>query len=101
MSDHFLAVILAVFASNGLWSFLGDYLRQKYGKKTMVERLVLGMAHDRLHFLCQKFIEKGGLTSEEFDTLRSIAEPYLEMGGNGSGKKLYEQASALPIEKGD
>lgn len=101
MSDQMLAVILAVFASNGLWSFLGDYLRQKFGRKTMVERLVLGMAHDRLHFLCEKYISKGGLTPDEFDTLKSIAEPYLEMGGNGSGRKLYDQASALPIEKGD
>lgn len=101
MGDTLITVLIAVFASQGLWTFLGDLLRQKFGSKTILERLVLGMAHDRLHFLCNKYIKEGSLTDDEYDTLKSIAEPYLEMGGNGSGKRLYDQAAALPISRGD
>lgn len=101
MTDNIITVFLAVMASQGLWTFLGDFLRQRYGKKTILERLVLGMAHDRLHFLCAKYIKEGSMTPDEYDTLKSIAEPYLEMGGNGSGKRLYDQAAKLPIVRGE
>lgn len=101
MSETAITILLAVFASQGLWTFLGDLLRQKFGRKTILERLVLGIAHDRLHFLCTKYIKEGSLTADEYDTLKSIAGPYLEMGGNGSGKRLYDQAAALPISRGE
>lgn len=100
MTENIITVLVAVFASQGLWTFLGDFLRQRWGKKTILERLVLGMAHDRLHFLCSKYIKEGSMTADDYDTLKSIAEPYLEMGGNGSGKRLYDQAMALPIKEG-
>lgn len=93
-----ITIAVAVFASTGFWSFLGDWIKTRYGKRTVLDRLVLGIAHDRIHFLCTQHLRKGWVTPDEYDTLQSIVTPYLEMGGNGSGKRLYEEVKKLPIK---
>lgn len=86
-------IAVTVFASTGFWQFLGEWIKQRYGKRSVQERLLVGIAHDRIHFLCSQYIKKGFMSADEFDSLKDIAEPYLEMGGNGSGKRLYERCS--------
>lgn len=91
-------IALAVFASTGFWNFLSDWIKSKAKRKTVADRVLLGLAHDRIHYLCKAYIRRGYMSEEEFDTLKSVVDPYLEMGGNGSGKQLWEQAQKLPIK---
>lgn len=97
MTESIVTIAAAVFASTGLWQFLGEWIRARYGKKTVMERLLIGIAHDRIHYLCKAYLKQGYMSEDDYDNLESIVGPYLEMGGNGSGKKLYEQARTLPI----
>lgn len=97
MTDNIITIAVAVFASTGFWQFLSEYIKHKRKGKTAMERLVVGIAHDRIHFLCKAFLKQGYMTEDDYDTLESITGPYFEMGGNGSGRKLYEQAKNLPI----
>lgn len=87
------ALIVAVFGSNGLWAFIGS----KRKGKTALERAVLALLHDRIYELAEKYIARGGITVDELDNLRYLYESYEEMGGNGTGKVLYEKCTKLPL----
>lgn len=92
------SICVTIFACTGFWQFLGEWIKSKSTKKSVTDKLLLGLAHDRIHYLCNKYKKKGYIDEDEYDTLKSIAEPYLEMGGNGSGRKLYEECLKLPLK---
>lgn len=59
---------------------------------------IMGLAHDKLVYLTDKYQERGAITLKEKATLEAIYSPYHEgLGGNGDGKTGYEFAMQLPI----
>ena len=59
---------------------------------------VVGLAHDKLVYLTDKYQERGAITLKEKATLEAIYTPYHDgLGGNGDGKTGYEFAMRLPI----
>lgn len=59
---------------------------------------IMGLAHDKLVYLTDKYQERGAITLKEKATLEAIYTPYHEgLGGNGDGKTGYEFAMQLPI----
>lgn len=90
------SVIIAMFGSTGLWSYIANR-RSKHDAKT---RLLIGLAHDRIIYLGTKYIERGYITADEYENLNDyLYQPYAENGGNGSAKRVMEQVRALPIKK--
>ena len=90
------SVIIALVSSTGLWSYLASY-RNKHDAKT---RLLIGLAHDRIIYLGTLYIERGYITTDEYENLNDyLYQPYAENGGNGSAKRVMEQVRALPIKK--
>lgn len=68
-------------------------------KVQQTQNAVLGLDHDRLFYLCQKYIEKQEITKEEYENLyKYIYKPYTEMGGNGTGERLMKEVSNLHIK---
>lgn len=97
MEEHFWTLLLAVLASSGLWEFIKWAVSSHKKKLTNEERLLLGMAHDRIWYLGTKYIRRGGITKSEFDNLERVTEPYLGAGGNGTGAKIWEGVKGLPF----
>lgn len=91
-----LPIILAIFASNGFWQYMSD--RKK--KKSAETELLLGLAHDRIYDLCERYIARGDISTSEYDNLMYIYRPYHKCGGNGTGDKLIEQVDRLPMKEG-
>lgn len=90
------SVLIALVSSTGLWSYLASY-RNKHDAKT---RLLIGLAHDRIIYLGTQYIERGYITTDEYENLNDyLYQPYAENGGNGSAKRVMEQVKALPIKK--
>lgn len=59
---------------------------------------LVGLAHDRLVCLTDKFQDRGGITLKEKATLKAIFEPYHNgLGGNGDGQAGYEYCMSLPV----
>jgi hypothetical protein len=59
---------------------------------------IVGLAHDKLVYLTDKYQERGAITLKEKATLEAIYVPYHSgLGGNGDGKAGYEFAMQLPI----
>jgi hypothetical protein len=47
-----------------------------------------------------QYIERGWITQDEYDTLCELYEPYVKLGGNGSGTKIMKEVEKLPIKGG-
>lgn len=89
-----LTVFGSVLASSGFWAFLQNR-REKKDAKT---KMLLGLGHDRLVYLCMKYIERGWVSSDEYEDLNKyLYIPYRDMGGNGTVKKLMDEVQKLPI----
>ena len=93
-SERLVMIICAVFASSGLWAFLEN----RFGKKNAKSRMILGLGHDRLMFLCEKYIDRGWITDDEYEDLdKYLYQPYKAMGGNGTVERLINEIKLLPI----
>ena len=89
-----LTIICAVLASSGFWAFI-QTRRERKDAKT---RMLLGLGHDRIIFLSMKYIERGWITQDEYsDLIEYLYNPYREMGGNGTAKRIIEEVQKLPI----
>ena len=101
MLEMALTVLCAVFASSGFWAYMiakRDKKREKEEKNNVNTKMVMGLGHDRIIYLCEKYIERGWITSEEYENLRVwLYEPYEEMGGNDTAKRLMAIVDNLPV----
>lgn len=96
-----LALILAVFGSTGFWNFLIAYVQDHRKKKKPCDRLLMGLAHDKICDKCAKYLMRGDITKNEYeDLVKYLFEPYKEMGGNGTCERLMREVDKLPIKEG-
>ena len=80
-------------ASSGLWAFLGN----RFDKRSAERELIIGIGHVELVYYGMQYIERGWITKDEYETLKELYEPYVKLGGNGSGKKIMAEVEKLPI----
>lgn len=91
-----VTVICSVLASSGLWAFISKLA----DKKDCRTRLLVGLGHDRIISLCEKYIDRGWITSDEYENLNDyLYLPYKAAGGNGSAERAMKQVMKLPIRK--
>lgn len=89
-----ITILLAFVGSAGFWGFL-EACRKKSDANT---RLMVGLAHDRIVYLGMKYIERGYLSKDEYENICDyLYEPYSELGGNGSAKRVMEEVRKLPL----
>ncbi len=98
--DNLITIIIAigtaVAASGGFWTFL----QKRTDGKDVLKKVVIGLAHDRLLYLCAHFIDKGSITFDEYENLRVyLYEPYEAIGGNGTISALIKTVDELPKTK--
>ena len=98
-TESILAIVLAIFASSGFWTLLLAILQHRWAKKSAENRLLLGLAQDRIVCLGKSYIKRGDITNDEFETLHdALYLPYKEMGGNGVAARVMEEVKKLPIK---
>lgn len=89
-----VTVITSVLASSGMWAFI----MSRADRKDARTRMLIGLAHDRIMDLGFKYLERGYITKDEYENLDTyLYEPYKEMGGNGTAKKIMQEVNKLPI----
>ena len=88
-------IVTSLITSQGLW----NHVSQKSQKDSAESELLRGLAHTRIMSLCEKYIERGWITPEEYeDLITYLYHPYLELGGNGTVKKMVDnEINRLPI----
>lgn len=90
-----VTIICSVLASSGFWA----YFQKRSDKKDDESRLLVGLAHDRILFLGSKYLERGGITEDEYENLYDyLYIPYKKLGGNGSAERVMTEVMRLPIK---
>ena len=88
-----LTIFASVMASSGLWAFLGN----RFDKRSAERDLIIGIGHVELVYYGMQYIERGWITKDEYETLKELYDPYVKLGGNGSGKKIMAEVEKLPM----
>lgn len=100
-----ITIVCSIFASSGLWAYLTarhDRKTKKDEKKDAQNAMIIGLGHDRIIYLCEKYIERGWITSDEYENLYEwLFKPYEELGGNGTAKRLMAIVDNLPLKRVD
>lgn len=95
-----VTVVCAVFASSGLWAYITSRRERKDrkdDKKDAQNAMILGLGHDRIISLCEKYIDRGWIASDEYENLYTwLYVPYEQLGGNGTAKRLMSIVDNLP-----
>lgn len=89
-----VAIIVAVLGSNGLWA----WLQNRSTARTARDRMLLGLGHAQIFRTAEKYIHRGGITTDELEDLEKyLYKPYRDMGGNGTAETIMEQCRKLPL----
>lgn len=91
-----LTGIGGIAAGSGFWAFISRII----DKKSANSKMLLGLGHDKILYLCNFYIDRGYITTDEFENLHDyLYLPYRELGGNGTAERLMKEVSNLPIRK--
>lgn len=89
-----VAILTAVIASTGFWTFL----QKRFDKHSLTNKILLGLAHDKIIELGMKYIDRGSITHDELENLVDyLFKPYKEMGGNGAAERIVNIVLTLPV----
>lgn len=91
-----LTVLASCLASSGFWAFV----QAKREKKDTRTQLLVGLAHDRILYLGEKYIDQGWISQDEYENLHDyLYKPYHALGGNGSAERVMAEVNKLPLKK--
>lgn len=100
-------LLVAIAGCGGFWTFVEKRQAKRdeeRKKETEVDKAmrdaVKGLVREALVRESLRCIHHGSITFEEADALQDLYDPYEKLGGNGNGKRLFEQAMALPRRSG-
>lgn len=89
-----ITILVTLLASSGFWAFVMAMIE----KKSVKNKMLLGLAHDRIIFLAMQYVAKGEITQGEYENLNKyLYEPYKKMGGNGTAERLMQEVNRLKI----
>ena len=96
--------LLTAFTSSGVMSLV-IYLIQRHDrakeeeklKDSATSRMILGLGHDKIMYLTEKYVRRGAITLKEKRNLKCLYKPYSEIGGNGDCTIGYEACEKLDV----
>lgn len=99
-----ITVLITALTSSGFMSLI-IYLLQRRDRRKEKEaadtsaqtRMLIGLGHDRLIYLTDRYVRRGSITLKEKRNLEFLYAPYRDMGGNGDCKIGYDACQALPV----
>ena len=92
MDESIMAIVCTLLASSGFWS----YLLRKQKRESAETKLMIGLGHVKIIDLCMKYIERGYITKDEYDSLNKyLYIPYKELGGNGTAERMMEEVEKI------
>lgn len=89
-----ITAVASVLASTGFWT----YLQKRMDKKSLSNKMLLGLGHDRIMELGMKYIDRGYVTNDEYENLYEyLYVPYKAMGGNGTAERMMQAVKRLEV----
>ncbi len=96
-------ILAAIIGSNALFTFVQFLITRHDNTKNALSQhekaqndMLIGLGHDKLLYLTDKFVQRGGITLKERRNLDYLYKPYHAAGGNGDCQIGYEACEKLP-----
>lgn len=96
-------ILVAIIGSNALFTFVQFLITRHDNTKNALSQhekaqndMLIGLGHDKLLYLTDKFVQRGGITLKERRNLDYLYKPYHAAGGNGDCQIGYEACEKLP-----
>lgn len=110
MNPFWSTIVTAVISSlggGGIVSLITFFVTRHDKKKekeeandTAQSKMLMGLAHDRILHICDGYVKRGYVTTEEYDDLEKyLYIPYTLLGGNGTAERALEKVKELPTRK--
>lgn len=97
-TEIMVTIICAIFSSVGFWTFINNVYQNLREKESAERKALLGLLHEKVKSEANAFIAQGSITSSDYeDFVRYVYEPYVGLGGNGTGEKLKREVDRLKI----
>lgn len=88
------SMVSALIGGSGLWV----WLQSRSSKHHAVNDLIVGIARIQIVTLGRYYLERGYILIDEYDDFYNyLYKPYIELGGNGLGKRIFEEVEGLPM----
>ena len=89
-----ITMVITVLGCNAFWA----WLQSRSTAKSARDRMILGLGHAEIFRVCEKYIHRDGITTDELEDLEKyLFKPYSELGGNGTAASIVEKCKQLPI----
>jgi len=99
-----IVAVISALTSSGVMSLIvfliqrRDKIKEKEESKVSAQsRMLLGLGHDKILYLTDKYVRRGVITLKEKRNLKFLYEPYSELGGNGDCEVGYAACQTLPV----
>lgn len=96
-----VSIFGAVMGSSGFWALMqkrAEKEAQEKEKNSAQSKMLRGLGHEKIMERGMRYIERGWVTRSEYEDLfMYLYEPYIDLGGNGSAKKVMDDVKRLPI----
>ncbi len=96
-------ILVAIIGSNAFFTFVQFLITRHDNVKNALSQhekaqndMLIGLGHDKLLYLTDKFVQRGGITLKERRNLDYLYKPYHAAGGNGDCQIGYEACEKLP-----
>ena len=103
-TEIIMTALISALSSSGVMSVILYFIQRRdkrrekeEANKSAMSRMLMGLGHDKIVYLTDKFVRRGAITLKEKRNLKFLADPYFEAGGNGDGKIGYEACQKLPV----
>lgn len=88
-------IIIGLITSSGFWA----YIQTRITTNKKIDKMLVGMAHQKIIEIGGHYIERGWIYAEEYDDfMKYLADPYLEYGANGLAQKIINEVQKLPLK---
>ena len=99
MDDIYKLIITglcSMIASSGFWL----YLQKRLDKNDAQAEMLRGLGHDRIIRHGLRYIERGYITTSEYENLKDyLYVPYKKLGGNGSADRVMSEVDKLELRE--
>lgn len=89
-----------LFGLGVLLRMIFSRMKKEFCEQKILKEGVLALLHDRIYQYTDFLIQKGTISVDEFDNLQYLYASYKALGGNGTGKVLYDKCVKIFHEGG-
>lgn len=86
-------LVATILSGPGIWA----WLKTRTTRNKSEDRLLLQVAKNQLVTQGRKYLNRGYITTDEYEEYEAEYREYSGLGGNGLARRIFKQVDDLPI----